>query len=1038
MSLGQVTTGSISGTVRDDTGAVLPGTAISTKHLETGTTRTGVTDEHGRYIISQLALGNYEVQAELPGFQTGIRTGIRLTLGREAIVDFTLAVGEITEKIVVTGEAPLVDTARSAISGLVEEKTIRDLPLNGRSFDQLALLHPGVTSSRQSGKGAILVGFGSFFSVSGARPNQNSYLLDGTDINNLIDQPGSVAGVLLGVDAVREFEILTTNYSAEYGRAAGGIISAATRSGTNEFHGSVFAFHRNDNLDARNFFDRRPNPPEFKRNQFGFAAGGPIVRNRTFVLGTYEGLRERLGLTRTSITPDARSRQGLLPDPARPGQFINVGVSPAVRPFLDLYPLPTGADFGDGTGPFGFSESQPTDEDFFQIRMDHTLSNSHSLFGRYTFDDGRLVRPLDFPTYRSRFTTANQFVTLEDKYIFSPRLLNVFRFGFNRSLILGAEVTDESTPAGVTFIPGRPLGDILIGGLSVVGSDFTLPRRNLQNLFEWTDNVTYTTGRHSLKLGFNAKRFQANVIQDLFRRGRYQFNSLGDFLASRPVFFFSMFLDADSVRGFRQSLFGSYVQDDIRLSSNLTLNLGLRYEVVTKPTEKNGKEVHLPSIFAPNTVVGDILLRNPSLRNLAPRLGFAWDPFRDGKTSLRGGFGIFYEQILPRIYFIASAQAPPFFNFAIIPGVSFPRGGFEAITGAAPVRNVNGLDPFIDTPYTIQWNLNLQRQLFANAVFSIGYVGARGVKLTTLKESNTAIPQVLPDGRKFFPLGAPRRNPNFASLFIYLGEANSFYHSLQLGFNKRYAETPIGPLQFQVSHTLSKSVDDHTADLGGRFGNAPAGIQDADHLKGDRGLSNFDLRQNLTINYTYEIPFGKGLTGFANKMATGWQINGITTVSSGIPFNVLLGFNRSRSLALGFRLSDRPDLKPGSSNNPTKGFRRPEQWFDRNAFELQPAGFFGNLGRDTVIGPGFVNFDFSVVKNNYVRSISESFNVQFRAEFFNIFNRPNFATPKNTAGGTGGVIIFNDPSGRPLGSAGQIFDTVSTSRQIQVGLKIVW
>ena len=344
----------------------------------------------------------------------------------------------------------------------------------------------------------------------------------------------------------------------------------------------------------------------------------------------------------------------------------------------------------------------------------------------------------------------------------------------------------------------------------------------------------------------------------------------------------------------------------------------------------------------------------------------------------------------------------------------------------------------------MQWNLNVQRELFAGSVFTIGYTGSHAVKLITLRENNTAIPQILPDGRKFIPEGTPRRNPNFSSLFLFQAEASSFYHSLQLSLNKRYGDTPIGPFQFQASYTLSKSIDEQSSDLGGRFSNAPAGIQDVDNIKGDRGLSNFDVRHNFTLNYVYDIPLGIGATGFA-KIASGWQINGITTIASGIPFNVFLGFNNSRNQGVTFRRSDRPNLKPGLSNNPTDGFKTVEQWFDKDVFELGPGGFYGNLGRNTVIGPGFVTFDFSLVKNTPISSISENFNVQFRAEFFNLFNRANFAAPKNSAGGTGGVIIFNEPGPGedpklepPLGTAGRIFSTVSTSRQIQFAFRILW
>lgn len=1033
MSFAQVTTGTISGTAKDEQGGILPGVAITVKHVDTGMTRTAVTDQEGRYVVPNLPLGDYEVQAELGGFQTAIRSGLKLTVGREAVVDFTLKLGEMTEKIVVTGEAPLVDTTSSALYGLVDDKEIRDLPLNGRSFDQLALLQPGVVQARQGSK-SITTGFGLAFSVSGARPNQSSYLLDGTDINNLLDQPGSMAGVLLGVEAVREFQILTSNFSAEYGRAAGGVVSSVTRSGTNEFHGSVFEFHRNDNLDARNFFDLQ-GVPEFKRNQFGFSSGGPIIRNKTFFFGTYEGLKERLGVTRITTVPNALARRGLLPDRTRPGQFIDVGVDPAVKPYLDLFPLPNGQDFGDGTGLFGFSQSQPTDESFFQVRIDHQWSDKDSIFGRYTFDNSSLETPFGFPKFRDHFETRNQFTTLQHNHIFSPTVLNAFRFSFSRTKEDSRPLSVGDLPANLAFLPDRPMGQITVRGLTDLGLNIQVPRRNLMNLFEPADQVTVTRGSHSMKFGTSIKRFQANVIQPFRLRGQYVFRSLQEFLQARTDFYQGMIPGTDAVRGFRQSLLAFYAQDDLRLRPYLTLNLGLRYEFHTDPTEHHGKAAYLNPITAPDVTVGKFFLKNDSFRNFAPRIGLAWDPFRDGKTSVRAGFGIFYESITPRFYYVTAAQVPPFFQQARLDGVAFPGGAFERFSAGrfSTDRVLNNNDPFFQTPHTLQWNLSIQRQVAGSTAVTVGYVGTRGINLSTLKDNNTAIPQVLPDGRKFIPAGTPRRNTNFSTMNIRQSEASSFYHSLQVGLRKRFGDTPIGPLHWQVSYAIAKSIDEQSSDIGGTFTNTTGSIQDTDNIRAERSLSAFDVRQNLTINYTYELPLGKTLGGFARMIASGWQLNGITTLASGNPFNVQLGLNQSRSGASGSRLADRPNLKPGSSNNPTVGFRTPDRWFDVNAFELQPPGFFGNLGRNTVIGPGFVNFDFSVVKNS---TVQENVNLQFKAEFFNIFNRANFSTPQNSS--QSGVVIINSPSGIPLGNAARIFSTVSRSRQIQFGLKLIW
>ena len=1044
MVVAQVITGTISGIVTDETGAIVPGVTVSTTNLGTELSRVVITDDEGRYRAPNLSLGPYEIRAQLTGFQSAIRRGITLTVGREAIVDFTLRVGQMADRVEVVGEAPLVEVSRSAITGLVDEKIMVDLPLNGRSFDQLSLLTPGVTNARQNSKSAIVYGSGLFVSASGARPNQNSYLLDGTDINNLTDGPGSAAGVLLGVDTVREFEILVSNYDAEYGRAAGAVISAATKSGTNELHGSIFEFHRNSALDARNFFDvdssnptQRSDPPSFKRNQFGFSLGGPIYTGKTFFFGAYEGLREGLGVTQTATVPNEAARQGLLPDPANPGDFIDVGLDPGVKPFLDqVYPLPNGADFGDGTGFFSFSETQVSNEDFFQIRIDHNFSDTDSLFGRYTFTDAERTAPASLPKVQEAVETRNQYLTLEEKHIFSPVLLNVIRFGFNRSNLLADSFADPSFSPALSFVPGEIIGANRVSGLTSAGSAFANPRVNLQSVFEITDTVTYTRGRHSLKFGVNYKRFLADPDANVFLRGFYFFTSLENFLTGNSLFFRATVPGTDASRQYRQNFFGFYVQDDFHVLPNLTLNLGLRYEFVTVPTELDGKESFLPDILAPAAVVGPILQRNPGLKNFGPRIGFAWDPFSDGKTSIRAGFGIFYEQILPRTYFTNSSQMPPFFLLAQVSGVTFPSGGFEEISNLPPSSGNDlaiALHPFVKTPSTLQWNLNIQREVMPSAVFTVGYVGSRGVNLFNLPSSNTAIPQILPDGRKFFAPGSPNRNPNFPNILFTFSAANSFYHGLQLSFNKRYGETPIGPLQYQFSYTFAKSIDDASTDLGSRYTNSIGPQQDPDDIKADRGFSSFDIRHNFVANFVYEIPVGQGLSGFAKTIGSGWQINGIATIASSLPLNASLSF--SRSGAGRNSTAERPNLKPGFSNNPTEGFETREQWFDTNAFELQPVGFFGDLGRNTIRGPDFISFDFSVLKNTAVSSISENFNVQFRVEFFNIFNRPSFATPSNARTG---VVIFNNTSGIPLGNAATIFDTVSSSRQIQFGLKLLW
>lgn len=1031
----QTTTGTISGVLKDTTGSILPGVTVTIKNLETGIIRTVVTDDSGRYRAPALTVGDYEVKAELPGFKAAVRSGITITVNSEVMIDFVLEVGEITERVVVVGQVPIVDTTSPALSGLVDEKKIRDLPLNGRGFERLALLQPGVFFITTS-VGSIVTGKGIKLAVNGARDRQNLFMLDGLEINDGRNStPGGMAGALLGVEAVREFQVLTSTYSAEFGRAGGAIINAVTKSGTNEFHGSFFEFLRNDALDARNFFDPSKNPPEFKRNQFGGTFGGPIGipglyrgKNRSFFFLNYEGLRERLGISGVSVVPNELARRGFVPDP-RAGRLIEVEVSPVIKPFLDLFPLPNGRDLGLGLAEFRFSRSRPTDENFFVVRMDHKFSDKDSLFARYAFDDSFVESPLAIPIFAAREESRNQYLAVEEARILSPGLLNTFRFGFNRSRFGGENV--QLVPVGpeLSFLPGEAMGTIANrGGLATLGTQVDLPRQTIQNLFEYSDQITLTKGRNSLKGGLSIKRYQWNDNSPFLARGLFTFNSLQDFLAGKAADLQAMLPGSDAIRGWRQSLFALFAQEDFKFHPRLMLNLGFRYEFVTVPIEANGKMSNLRFPSDAQPTLGKII-RNPSLRNFAPRVGFAWDPLGDAKFSIRAGFGIFYDQVLWHYYRFPGVRIPPFFKgIGFLLNPPFPRPPFELLRapGALSLQTIR-FD--ISTPYLMQYNLTFQKEIAPDTVLTAGYVGSRGVKLIRRTASNSAVPLIL-DGRKFFPERPRRRNPNFADIAELVSDASSFFNSFQLSVNRRFS----GGLQFQATYTLSKNIDDATSTVSNEFINGPLTPIDPDNRKLDRGLSSLDVRHNLIINYTYDLPFARGVQGTVGKLLSGWQINGITTIAAGTPFTVINGFNRARNLLTGaLQFSDRPDLRPGFSNNPRLG--GPDRYFDPEAFRLQPGGFIGNLGRNTLIGPGLVNFDFSLVKS---LAVSEAREIQFRVETFNLFNRPNFAIPSNAPSFIGGAIVFNDPSGVPVPTAGKIFQTVTASRQIQFAIKYIF
>ncbi len=1019
-SYGQTVGASVQGTISDATGAVLPGVSVSVKNSGTGATVEFVSDERGRYLAPLLQPGEYEIQVSLPGFQSVSRRGIGLAVGQNAVVDVKLDVGQVSNQVEVVADANPINLTSAAVSGLVNDKQIRDLPLNGRSFQQLALLQTGVTAALAAGND-VVGGRTPKISINGARPEQNNFLLDGTDINNVYNKtPGSSAGVLLGVEAVLEFQVLTNSYSAEFGRSAGGVINAVTRSGENSLHGSAFEFLRNSVLDAKDFFDphNRPIPP-FKRNQFGATLGGPVQRDKTFYFLAYEGLIERLGVSGATFVPDANARRGII-------DGRTVPLHSQIGPYLDLFPLPNGRTFSGGIGEYLFSRSQPTDEHFVQGRIDHHFSNKDTFFTRYTFDNGKVNRiPLSkTPIAYTQESTRNQYATAEWRHTFSPTFLHEIRFGVNRSTSLADNVRTINIPPSMSWIPGEKFGYFTISGVVTEnGGDYRLPRFDRLNNISLGNTAFLTRGRHALRFGFEGQRIHFNQNTTSQRGGIVTFPSLERFLGGTPstVEFVVPGL-LDPVRGYRQWLFAFFAQDDVRVKSNLTLNLGLRYEFITVPTEVNGKISNLRNVTDSKTTVGDPWHNNPSLKNFAPRVGLVWDPFKTGKTSVRAGFGLFFDEILPKYYFFSGSLNPPFTTRTSLTNPPFPNvvANFDVNT-VKPQLQVVSFD--LKTPYIMQYNLGIQRQLPWNWDVTIGYAGSRGNHLVRVGDINLA-PWIIVDGKKVFQPQLGRRNPNFVGVWQRVTDAQSFYNSLQVSAIKRFS----GGFRAQTSYTFSRSVDDASGINSQDFGNNIQYVADFYDRTYDRGLSAFHMKHNLTFNWTYDLPFAKNSHGVEGVLFKGWQLNNITAVSSGPPFTVQIsGYNRSGNLnTTNFSLNERPNLKPGASNNPILG--GPDRYWDVNAFELGPENQRGNLGRNTLIGPGLVNVDFSLVKSF---DVTEGKSLQFRAEAFNAPNHPNFATPSlRTA--------FTSANGVPSPTAGVISSTVTRPRQIQFGLKLTY
>ena len=1087
---GQGTSGTILGTVTDPQGAVIAGVTVSVKNLDTQRQRQVVTDSSGYYRVEALPVGRYEVRAERQGFKVSVNS-LTLTVGEEAVTNLKMEVGSLSEQVIVTSAGTEVETTTATMGGLVDEKKIRDLPLNGRSFDQLIYLQPGVTVATSAGSSPNQ-GRGTKFSVGGARLTSNLFMLDGTDMNDSQNfTPGGAGGQMFGVESIKEFKVITHNAPAEYGRSMGGIINAVSQTGTNNLHGDLFEFLRNSALDAKNYFDNANLPiPPFKRNQFGGAVGGPVLlphfgeggpaigyhgKDKLFFFANYEGLRETLGVTKNAVVPDANARTGKI------GTATPIIVNPAVVPYVNLIPVANGPLILTSTGaPTGFaqlqfSQAQPVHVNYLTGRVDWNRTSKDALFVRYTIDDSTKLRQ-DAPDhvmglFAENETHRNQYVTLQDTRVLSANKVNQLRFGFNRSTLQVNLLNQANVPASLSFIPGQPFGHVTITGMSPLGTVVNDPRSFFMNSYQPSDDFSITHGNHAFKTGVFIERFQWNTAAFNRIGGDYSFASLKDFLTANVKSVVVPFPGADPHRSIRATLFAGYFQDDWRAARRLTLNLGLRYELTTVPTEKFGQSSFL---LTPSDTA--LQIHTPfagNHKNFAPRVGLAWDVSGDGKTSVRAGFGIYYDQILLNQFLNLFDRNPnPDLKSGWLtvtlpqPGIPapFPNPLAAAQSAGAGFALQNTVFNNYKTPYLYQYSLEVQRQIAKNLVASVAYVGSRGKHLVERRDGNTPVPivlaggvpcnagavsatnPILPAGTLCTPKTALRRNSKWADMQTRSLDGLSWYDSMQVSVLRRFA----GGLQVQAAYTWSKSLDTSSGLFSEEADNAATGVEIPDNIRNEKGLSNFDVRHNAIINVLYELPFGKSLRGVSGQLLSGWQIGGIGTFAAGVPFTVENSANRSQNQATGSNFSDRPNLVTGASNNPTHGVSAgctfgtgtsaitvaagtpvgtPSHWFDPCAFVPQPLGTFGNLGRNTLIGPGRSTIDFLV--NKHFR-ISEKRELQFRTEVFNILNHPNFEAPN---------INFRrifDGSGNLLPTFGQLTNTTSTSRQIQFGLKFIF
>lgn len=1049
---------SISGRIEDSSGAAIPEATVAVTSLETGAARTVATDEAGNYRVLSLPVGRYEVRTEKPGFKAVVQTGINLVVGQQAVVNFSLEVGEVKQEVTVTGEAPLVNTTTASVAGLVGEKQVKDLPLNGRSFDNLITLNSGaVNATPLKTTGAYASQIGNLFSVSGRRPSENLFLLNGVEYtgpNQTHALPGGVSGQLLGIDAVREFNSVSDAYSAEYGKRAGAQVSIVTQSGTNRFHGSVFEFLRNSDMDARNFYDHGSVPP-FKRNQFGAAAGGPFQKDRTFFFTNYEGFRQRLGLSDVSIVPDDNARKGLLPD-AQGVPAPVAGLVPGMLPYMAYWPEPNGPNLGGGLTLAYSNPKQSIREDFGNLRLDRTISTKDSLSGIYTVDDGYSENPAANPLFGTVNNLRSQVLSVHEVRLFSPNVINTFTAGLSRVGWFFNTPALGDFPANLSFVRGEIPGNLNVGGglgvgnsITPAGSASTAHFKNYKTILTYSDGMQIIRGRHQISLGAWFEDFRSNEYGNSGQTGRASFGSLLSFLQGNVATF--LVVPTPTPHHYKQLEGAWYVQDAIQVRPNLTLRLGLRHEFTNGWNDPTGKASNF--IFDSNGVllttprVGtSVLTKNNAKWLFGPRIGLAWDPFGKGRTSIRVGIGTYYS-IQDALGF-AFKDNPPFngtSSFANVPFLSIvpvdPRIPVPPVCGPAVPQpcttyQYTGIQPNFKTPTVEEWNLAIEQQITLDTSLRISYVGSRGFHQLNSMDINSIAPQIcndasgcisggvgtargtVPKGAEYIPVGK-RPNPYLSSGFDWFSLGNTNYNAMRLDLTHRFSSG----LQFRANYAWQKDLNLGSLLTSTDASNESFQIMNPYDPGRDWGPSSQDFRHQFSFSGSYELPFARywfsGASGVAGKLAGGWQLNWILPVTTGFALTPQVGANQSGNGDT--RTPDRPSANPNFTGPIILG--NPNRWFNPNAYVLPTPGTWGNVGRGVLRTPDLAALDLSLFKTTSVR---EGMTLQFRAEFFNILNRANFGSPNN--------VIFN--SGRINPSAGLVTNTTTTSRQIQFGLKL--
>jgi len=1179
----QVAGATLTGTITDAQGGAVANAKVSARNTATGITSETTTNGTGNYNLVNIKPAEYDVSVSATGFNT-TKTKVTLTVGAQQELSLSLKVGDTSTLVEVTGAAPVIETENATLAGNIQSAQIVELPLNGRDWASLATLEPGVVAVRPHESvdqpGGNLRGLGAQMTIDGNRPTQNVYRLNGIIVNDYSNAgPGNVLGASVGVDAIQEFTVLTANYSAEYGFTSGGVINAVTKSGTNQFHGSIYEFLRNAALDSSNYIDG-PHKGAFTRNQFGGSGGGPIKKNKIFVFGDYEGLRQRKGIPGVAqvLTPNARL--GIINDSngnqITPAQGIAAGTltstggcpfanstnlapgqaSLCVDNFVESFtnaldPLPTcnvtnpsclvGPD--NNSALYTFSGAQAVTDNYVTLRGDVKLSDKDSVNSSWYWDHSSWAKPDPLNLSTSGYIIPNQAISVEENHVFSSSMVNSIRLGYTQSIVRNPGIAAllpslVDTQFGMTSSLAAPgispqggggggIGGLTsFGGFSKAGgfSDWV-------HYIEVLDDVSRTFGKHTVKFGFQFLRNHTDLVNGN-GTGSASFLDLTHYLQNitnsvrmppSPPF------TAGNTKHYnRNSVFGGYVQDDWKMRPNLTVNLGLRYEMSTIPYEINRKFRILPTLWTnPGGCVEDInglpvdstctalrdtvFASNPTLKNFEPRVGFAWDPFKSGKTSVRGGFGLFDVLPMPYMVGLNALQASPAGAEVDLKAAQIPQGSFDkgfAAIALATSPSAGGrfqyTDPNPKRNYVMQWNFNVQRQITGSTSVTLAYAGSRGIHnpfqtdtLNTVFPTKTSAGWLFPttpsnviDSSGVVPLGTPVAcsstllapgacgtmpatpptgivpgniiNPYIPNLILStVFQSQSWYNSFQANFTKKFSHS----FQMEASFTWQKSMDTSSGSFAGdNYSSNPTAATPWWDLAITKGLSDFNVGRNLSVNWLWQVPTPASFSGPAGWIARGWGVEGLLDLSDGSPIWPLTGLASDPLGQINQEPMSIPDLAPGCTPknavqpgnlqylkpqcfvlpsapagfDPThtkcdQGFILAYNASPLNTTKLGPdtcANLLGNLPRNSIIGPGLFNVDMSFVKDNHIKKLGEDFNVQFRAELFNIFNRTNFAPPSDH-------LIALDPN--PQSGFGLLDNpTQVPMREIQFALKIVF